>query len=62
MSTGKTEKNAAMYIRVPLDLREAIEKSASDNERTLNGEIIFRLREAYGMRAAKKAAPGGRGG
>ena len=47
-----------MYIRVPPDVREAIERSADQNERTLNGEIVFRLRQAYGL-ASKATAKSG---
>ena len=36
-----------MYIRVPVELREMIERSAEASERSLNGEIIFQLRRAY---------------
>ena len=57
MSTGKTQKNSPMYIRVPPDVREAVEKSAAQNERTLNGEIVFRLREAYGLTAKASERP-----
>ncbi|MCF7995781.1 MAG: Arc family DNA-binding protein [Chromatiaceae bacterium] len=38
-----------MYIRVPPELREAIERSAEENGRTMNGEIIFQMRRAYGI-------------
>lgn len=41
-----------MYLRVPSDLRERIRAEASANGRTLTGEVVFRLRQAYGMQEA----------
>ena len=47
MAIKKTKDFTAMYIRVPTALREQMEKSAALNERTLTGEVLFRLKKAY---------------
>lgn len=40
-----SRSDTQMKLRVPLDLREDIERAARLNERSLNGEIVFRLRQ-----------------
>lgn len=35
-------------IRLPEGLREVIKREADKNERTMNAEVIFHLKRAYG--------------
>jgi predicted HicB family RNase H-like nuclease len=37
---------AAFNLRLPRDLRETLERLARENQRSLNAEIIYRLRQA----------------
>ena len=46
-----------MYIRVPVELREMIERSADASERSLNGEIVHRLKQSFAD--TKKPPEGG---
>lgn len=42
---GKRE-DPQLRVRIPQDLKDALEKSARDNDRTLTAEITRRLRES----------------
>lgn len=42
---GKRE-DPQLRVRIPQDLKDALEKSAKDNDRTLTAEITRRLRES----------------
>lgn len=35
-----------LRVRIPQDLKDALEKTAADNDRTLTAEVIRRLRES----------------
>ena len=43
--------NPIIYLRVPDEIRERIKREAEANGRTMTGEVVFRLRSAYGMGA-----------
>ncbi|EHY0365681.1 Arc family DNA-binding protein [Salmonella enterica] len=44
---GKRE-DPQLRIRIPQDLKDMLEKSAKDNDRTLTAEITRRLRKSLG--------------
>ncbi len=44
-----------LRIRIPPDLKEFIRESAAHNERSLNGEIVFALRERQKAASAHTA-------
>jgi len=44
-----------LMIRLPDGLRKKIKVSAAENERTMNAEVIYHLRRAYGVQANEKA-------
>lgn len=44
-------EDAQMKIRLPLALKEHIEAAARDSNRSLNGEIVYRLETSFGFRA-----------
>lgn len=47
MTTHTKKPDTIQYaLRLPVDLREALEDAAKDQERTLSQEIIFRLRRS----------------
>lgn len=47
MKTKPKKDETVQYgLRLPVDLRDALEKIAADQERTLSQEIIFRLRRS----------------
>lgn len=37
-----------LIIRLPGGLRDTIKRAASENERTMNAEVIYHLKRAYG--------------
>ncbi|NGO49752.1 Arc family DNA-binding protein [Allomesorhizobium camelthorni] len=43
--------DAQMKIRLPHLLKEQIEAAARDSNRSLNGEIVFRLEASFGFRS-----------
>lgn len=45
-----------LIIRLPDGLRETIKKAAADNERTMNAEVVFHLKRAYGVAVATAEA------
>lgn len=47
------EKWQFITVRLPADLFEDVKEHASINQRSLNGEIIFRIRQRY-LRACSK--------
>ena len=47
MQTTPTKDSGQMKVRLPVPLKEAIAKSAENNLRTLNAEIVHRLRETF---------------
>jgi plasmid stability protein len=51
------EKTSAekLMIRLPEGLRKTIKVSAAENERTMNAEVIYHLRRAYGVKPNEKA-------
>ncbi|MCA0973402.1 Arc family DNA-binding protein [Halomonas denitrificans] len=48
-----TRADPQFKLRVPSDLKERIEKSAAENHRSMNAEIVARLSESF------RGAPGG---
>lgn len=48
MKEGKRAKQPRSYpLRLPQELKETAEREARANERTLHGELLFRLRKSY---------------
>ena len=43
----KKEDTSLVGVRLPVELRKALEKVAEDQQRTLSQEIIFRLRRSF---------------
>lgn len=43
----KKEDTSLVGVRLPVELRKALEKVAEDQQRTLSQEIIFRLRQSF---------------
>ncbi len=43
----KKEDTSLVGVRIPLELRKALEKVAEEQQRTLSQEIIFRLRRSF---------------
>ena len=41
--------NPVIYLRVPDDVRARIRAEAEANGRTMTAEVVFRLRQAYGL-------------
>lgn len=44
-----------LLIRLPDGLRDTIKKSACENERTMNAEVVYRLKRSYGAFENKNA-------
>lgn len=38
-----SRKDPQIKLRLPVDLKTALETSAAENQRTLNGELLYRL-------------------
>ncbi|EJS8701406.1 Arc family DNA-binding protein [Escherichia coli] len=52
------EKAKEMYqrkVRIPEDVREAIEKNGEEECRQFNTELIYQLRKAYGLIGERNA-------
>ena len=50
--TTKTEpekRRNPNYMRLPKDISDALREHAAANTRTINGEIVHRLRESLGL-------------
>lgn len=45
----KKEDTSLVGVRLPVELRKALEKVAEDQQRTLSQEIIFRLRRSFNV-------------
>ena len=43
----KKQDTSLVGVRLPVELRKALEKVAEDQQRTLSQEIIFRLRRSF---------------
>jgi len=43
----KKEDTSLVGVRLPVELRKALEKVAEEQQRTLSQEIIFRLRRSF---------------
>jgi hypothetical protein len=43
----KKEETSAVGIRLPVELRRALEQAADDQQRTLSQEIVYRLRQSF---------------
>jgi hypothetical protein len=43
----KKEDTSLVGVRLPVELRKALERVAEDQQRTLSQEIIFRLRRSF---------------
>ena len=41
--------NPIMYLRIPEDLKARIKQEAAHNGRSMTGEIVFKLKQAYAM-------------
>lgn len=55
---GQVEKAKEMYqrkVRIPEDVREAIEKNGEEECRQFNTELIYQLRKAYGLIGERNA-------
>jgi Arc-like DNA binding domain. len=50
---------APFGLRIPLDLKEQIRRSASDNGRSINSEILARLEASFDPRVDLKAVSTG---
>lgn len=48
---AKMPSRGAVYTRMPADLKSALAAEAAKNCRSVNGEIIHRLRESLGVPA-----------
>lgn len=42
-----------MYLRIPDDVRERVRVESEANGRTMTAEVVFRLRQVYGMLPAQ---------
>ena len=40
-------KNLPTYVRLPPELKKQVEREASENGRSVTGEIVYRLKKAY---------------
>ena len=47
MSRVKKEDTSLVGVRIPVDLRKALEEVAEEQQRTLSQEIIYRLRQSF---------------
>lgn len=56
MSTSRT--NQQMSIRFPPDLYEVIAALAEENERSLNGQVVWMLRQAVREERDRRRASG----
>ena len=43
----KKEDTSLVGVRLPVELRNALEKVAEEQQRTLSQEIVFRLRRSF---------------
>ncbi|MCC6106119.1 Arc family DNA-binding protein [Acetobacter sp.] len=43
-----SHKYPQMHIRVPEEVKAWLENNARENERPLNGEVVFQLKQAMG--------------
>ena len=50
-----SRENPIVYLRIPEDLKQRVREEAAANGRSMTGEIVFRLRQAYGL-ASKATA------
>ena len=57
MSTLSKEKNSPTYLRIPPDLKQKLEDEATKNQRSLTGEITYRLRQSFPARLTVGGAP-----
>lgn len=48
-----SREDKQVLLRVPQELKQSIEKSAKDNERSMNAEIVYRLKRAYELEPIK---------
>lgn len=44
-----------IMLRLPKGLRDVIKKTAVDNERTMNAEVVYHLRRIYGQSENEKS-------
>lgn len=44
-----TQTEDKLIVRLPDGLRETIKRQAATNERTMNAEVVFHLKRAYGL-------------
>jgi len=51
----KAQDADKLMIRLPEGLRKMIKVSAAENERTMNAEVIFHLKRAYGVAENEKS-------
>ncbi|EAN3983151.1 Arc family DNA-binding protein [Salmonella enterica] len=42
-----SREDAQMKIRLPAELKERLEKAAQENKRSMNAEVIHRLKESF---------------
>lgn len=53
---SKVQDADKLMVRLPDGLRKAIKLAAAENERTMNAEVIFHLKKAYGLENEKAEA------
>ena len=51
----KRQEDDKYIVRLPDGMRDQIKSAASENQRSMNAEIIFQLNRAYGDSKNKKA-------
>ena len=52
-----SRENPIVYLRIPEDLKKRVKEEAAANGRSMTGEIVFRLRQAYGLTAKASERP-----
>ncbi len=52
-------EQVACNFRIPPELREQLKSAAVSNQRSLNAEIVFRLKEAFKTKRSLKAVAAG---
>ena len=56
MNTTKEKTKPPFSLRTDSDVWQAVQQNSKENHRSLNAEINFRLRLAYGLKAVEQEA------